>query len=50
MMVAMAFVSCSNEDLPTPGIFNGDDLSTAVANHTEIIDGVPTVNLPAGVP
>ena len=49
MMVAMVFASCSNDDLPTPGIFNGDDLSTAIANHTEIVNGVPTVKLPAGV-
>lgn len=49
MMVAMVFASCSNDDLPTPGIFNGDDLSTAIANHTEVVNGVPTVKLPAGV-
>lgn len=49
IMVAMVFASCSNEDLPTPGIFNGDDLSTAIANHTEIVNGVPVVTLPAGV-
>lgn len=49
MAIAMTLASCSADDLPVLGIFNGDDLSTAVANHTEIVNGVPTVNLPAGV-
>ena len=49
MAIAMTLASCSADDLHVLGIFNGDDLSTAVANHTEIVNGVPTVNLPAGV-
>ena len=49
MAIAMTMASCSVDDLPVPDIFDGDDLSTAIANHTKIVNGVPTVDLPAGV-
>ena len=55
MAIAMVLVSCSATDLPVdpnePKIHNGDDLVDVIANgeNIEIINGVPTLNLPAGV-
>lgn len=53
MMVAMVLASCSVEDLPVdpdaPKIHDGDELATAIAQYTEVIDGVPTLKLPEGV-
>lgn len=48
MAFAMALTSCSTDDLPVPGISNGDDLSTAIANHTEA-GSYLSLTLPAGV-
>ena len=53
--IAMVLASCSANDLPVdpnePKIHNGDDLVDVIANseNLEIIYGVPTLNLPAGV-
>lgn len=55
MAIAMVLASCSATDLPVdpnePKIHNGDDLVDVIANgeNIEIINGVPTLNLPAGV-
>lgn len=55
MAFAMVLASCSATDLPVdpnePKIHNGDDLAAVIANgeNLEIVNGVPTLNLPAGV-
>lgn len=53
MMVAMVLASCSATDLPAdpnePKIHNGDELATAIAQYCEVVNGVPTLQLPAGV-
>lgn len=47
---AMFMVSCSVQDDPVePSIKNGDDVSTVITDNIEVINGVPTLNLPAGV-
>lgn len=57
MAFAMFMVSCDNVDnpaepeVPQPKIHDGEDLAAVIANaeNLEIINGVPTLNLPAGV-
>ena len=58
MAFAMFMVSCDNVDnpaepdepvVPEQKIFDGDELATAIAQYCEVIDGVPTLMLPAGV-
>ena len=57
MVFAMFMVSCDNVDnpaepeVPQPKIHDGEDLAAVIANaeNLEIINGVPTLNLPAGV-
>ena len=53
MMVAMVFVSWAVDDLPVdpnePKIHDGDELATAIAQYTEVVNGVPVLTLPAGV-
>ena len=53
--IAMVMVSCSKidnpsePDVPEPKIHNGDDVADVINDNIEIINGVPTLNLPAGV-
>jgi len=56
--IAMSTVSCTKADNPaepvgpvTPEskIHDGDELATAIAQYSEVIFGVPTLTLPAGV-
>ena len=52
---AMVMVSCDKKDnpaepeVPVQLIHDGDELSTAIADYCEVINGVPTLTLPAGV-
>jgi len=55
---AMVSVSCDKKDnpiepeepvVPEPKIHDGDELASAIALYCEVINGVPTLNLPAGV-
>lgn len=58
MAFAMCMVSCDNVDnpaepdepvVPEQKIHDGDDLATAIAQYCDVIEGVPTLTLPAGV-
>ena len=55
MAIAMVMVSCAKidnpagPDVPEPKIHNGDDVADVINDNIEIINGVPTLNLPAGV-
>lgn len=58
MAFAMFMVSCDNVDnpaepdepvVPEQKIHDGDELATAVNQYFDVIDGVPTLTLPAGV-
>lgn len=47
---AMFMVSCSVQDDPVDtSIKNGDDVANVITDNIEVINGVPTLNLPAGV-
>lgn len=59
MAFAVTMVSCSKSDNPAepdepvipeqPKIHDGDELSEAITLYSEVVDGVPTLTLPAGV-
>ena len=58
LTIAMGMVSCTKIDnpidpdepvVPEQKIHDGDELVDAIAQYTEVIYGVPTLNLPAGV-
>ena len=58
LTVAMGMVSCTKTDnpiepdepvVPAPLIHDGDELAEAIAQYSEVINGVPTLTLPAGV-
>ena len=53
MAIAMVMTSCAVDDLPVdpnePKIHDGDELATAITKYCDVINGVPTLTLPAGV-